>query len=71
MHSRNINIVDAKPGMELAEAVYIITGTGTNMLAARKGAELDSGLITMLTRRNVKTVEIVSDEPDEPREHAI
>jgi len=67
MYTRSIKIEEAKPGMELAESVYIVTTTGTNMLAARKGSTLDINTITMLTRRSVQSIEIMSEErpPDE------
>lgn len=68
MYRRVIRIEDAKPGMVLSEPVYIITTTGTNMLAARKETPLDANLIKMLTMRNVQTIEIHSDIPPEGAE---
>ncbi|MCL1842233.1 MAG: HD-GYP domain-containing protein [Defluviitaleaceae bacterium] len=65
MYTHKIKISDAQPGMKLAEPVYIVTNSGTNMLAARKGALLDSALLAMLTKRNVEMLEILSENPPE------
>lgn len=62
MYTTTIKIQDATPGMKLAESVYIVTGTGTNMLAARKGMALDPTTIAMLTRRGIQSIEIITDE---------
>ncbi|MCL2356053.1 MAG: HD-GYP domain-containing protein [Defluviitaleaceae bacterium] len=70
MYTKIIRIEEAEPGMTLAASVYIITTTGTNMLAARPGTVLDANLIKMLTVRKVASIEITSDTPpvekDEP-----
>ncbi|MCL1877965.1 MAG: HD-GYP domain-containing protein [Defluviitaleaceae bacterium] len=65
MYTRIIRIEDAEPGMTLADAVYIVTTTGTNLLAARAGTVMDANLIKMLTTRKVMSVEIQSDTPPE------
>jgi putative nucleotidyltransferase with HDIG domain len=65
MYKRTIKIEEAESGMKLSEAVYIMTTTGTEMLAARAGTDLDEKLIRMLTIRNVPSVEIFSETPPE------
>jgi putative nucleotidyltransferase with HDIG domain len=54
-----INIEDAKPGMKLAKSVYIITMSGTPLLAARKEAVLDEVTIRMLISKGVKNIDIL------------
>ncbi|MCL1885110.1 MAG: HD-GYP domain-containing protein [Defluviitaleaceae bacterium] len=68
MYTRIIKIEDAEPGMKLSEPVYIVTNTGSNMLAARAGMVLDANLIKMLTVRKVVTIEIHSDVAPEGAE---
>jgi len=58
-HTVNINIEDAKPGMKLAKSVYIITMSGTPLLAARKDTALDEDVIRMLISKNVRMVSIL------------
>jgi len=68
MYTRFIPIEEAEQGMVLAEAVYIVTNTGANMMMARKGTELDSNLISVLKRREVRKIEIISETPGENEE---
>ncbi|MCL1844210.1 MAG: HD domain-containing protein [Defluviitaleaceae bacterium] len=68
MYTRTIKIEEAEPGMRLSEAVYIITNTGTNLLAARKGMEVDANLIRMLTVRGVPAIEVFSETPPDGEE---
>jgi putative nucleotidyltransferase with HDIG domain len=63
MHTYSIKIEDAQPGMKITEPVYIVTNTGTNMLAARPGTVLDEKLIQMLTVRKVGSVTVESNKP--------
>ena len=51
--------------MELAEAVYIVTTSGSNMLAARKGTKLDANTIRLLKTRDVQVIDVFSDIPQE------
>jgi putative nucleotidyltransferase with HDIG domain len=68
MYTKKINMQDAQPGMKLAESVYVENSAGVKMLAARKGAELDAGVIRVLTNRGVKTIDIVSNVAPPPEE---
>ncbi|MCL2387996.1 MAG: HD-GYP domain-containing protein [Defluviitaleaceae bacterium] len=63
MYTCTIRTEDAKEGMKLSEPVYIVTTTGTNMLAARKDTTLDMNLIRMMTIRKVPTIQIYSETP--------
>jgi putative nucleotidyltransferase with HDIG domain len=63
MYTKMIDIKDARPGMTLADHVYLTNNSGVKMLAARKGAEIDANLIRMLFNRNVLKVEIVTNQP--------
>ncbi|MCL1878956.1 MAG: HD-GYP domain-containing protein [Defluviitaleaceae bacterium] len=63
MISYCIKVEDARPGMKVAEPAYFTTSAGTQMLAARIGAEIDQNLIKLMTARGVKTIEVFSDVP--------
>ena len=59
MQSAKIDIRDAVPEMLLAESVYITGSNNSQMLLARKGTVLNDGIINMLARRNVSTIEVI------------
>ncbi|MCL2388436.1 MAG: HD-GYP domain-containing protein [Defluviitaleaceae bacterium] len=60
MYTYIIDVKHAQAGMTLAESAYITTASGSSMLAARKGMQLDATMIKMLTTRNVPSIEILS-----------
>ena len=63
MYTHSVRIDDATQGMELAESVYIVTTSGANMLAARKGTKLDTNMIHLLKIRDVQMIDVFSDVP--------
>lgn len=65
---KHVNTTELEPGMKIAESVYVLTGSGSNMLAAKKGAIIDQSLINMLTRRKVRSVEIAFYADPDQRE---
>jgi putative nucleotidyltransferase with HDIG domain len=65
MYAHTIELKNAETGMKLAESVYVKNNSGTEMLAARKGAILDEKIIRVLETRGVEKIEILSaGEPE-------
>lgn len=67
MYKRRIKLDEAKPGMKLAEPVYVyVDPNRPSVLAARIGTYLDEGLIDTLLGYKVQIIDIVSTKPYEP-----
>jgi len=65
MYVRTITLPEVREGMKVAEAVYVVSGAGVNMLIARKDMILDAKVIAILKRQNVKKIQIYSNTPAE------
>jgi len=56
---RNILTEDLKPGMIIAEPVYVLSSAGVSLLAVRQGSEVTDRIINLLNRHRIKWVEII------------
>ncbi|MCL2216001.1 MAG: HD-GYP domain-containing protein [Defluviitaleaceae bacterium] len=64
-HINVIHISALQEGMKIAETINVVSG-GKSLLIAREGLEVDSKVIKVLTRHEVKTLKVYSyEEPPE------
>lgn len=56
MHRYNISLNEAEKGMIIAEDVFSITKTGTNMMVVREGTFLTDKIIALLHRQHIKQI---------------
>ncbi|MCL2839672.1 MAG: HD-GYP domain-containing protein [Defluviitaleaceae bacterium] len=67
-HSRSVLVNELKEDMELADAIYVNTGSGPPMLVARKGSFVNARLINILTKHQFKSVKIATSSPASPHQ---